>query len=49
MEDRSGIVEHKTTVESSAEALHHETIFQLCYHLKFKDGRKLNISDEYKK
>jgi hypothetical protein len=35
--NRSEIVEHQATVKSSAEALHHEAIFQFCYHLKFKE------------
>jgi hypothetical protein len=36
MENRSGIVEHKAAIESSAETLHHETISEFCYHLYSK-------------
>ena len=32
IENRSEIVEHQAAIESSAEALHHETISQFSYH-----------------
>ena len=34
--NRSEIVKHQATVESSAETLHHKTISEFCYHLYSK-------------
>lgn len=34
VEDLINIVEHEAAVQSSAEALHHETIFEFCDHVK---------------
>jgi hypothetical protein len=36
--NRSEAIEHEAAVEPSAKTLHHETIFQFCYHLYFKLG-----------
>ncbi len=39
----SNIIEHKTAIESSAKALHHEAISEFCDHGILKDRCKLII------
>lgn len=39
MESLTEVIEHEAAVQSSAEALHHETVFKLVYHEKICSAR----------